>query len=78
MATGIFTFSNGYGYSEQMESPDEYQTYNIVIGNGLVDNQARGTVTLNSEPDCRGNSGYLHSRSSKYLGESWRRFGFTS
>ncbi|MFE7797583.1 hypothetical protein [Nocardia sp. NPDC057440] len=78
MATGTFTFNNDYGYSEQIENPEEYQTYNIVIGNGLVDNQTSATVTLYSEPDCRGNFDYLHSRSSKYLSEAWRSFRFTS
>ncbi|MFQ6394496.1 hypothetical protein ACLMAJ_13645 [Nocardia sp. KC 131] len=78
MAVGTFNYQNASGYSERIENPAEYQNYNLIVGNGLVDNQTSATVTLYSDLDGRGDSDYLYPNSSRYLSRGYRSFKFTS
>ncbi|WP_280236702.1 hypothetical protein [Nocardia cyriacigeorgica] len=78
MTVGAFFYPNASGYSDRIENPDPYQTYNITIRSGLVDNQTNSTVTLYSLPDCRGDSQYLNSNTSAYISTSFESFRFTT
>ncbi|WP_327110889.1 hypothetical protein OHB12_24190 [Nocardia sp. NBC_01730] len=78
MAVGTFTYQNASGYSDQIIDPGEYRTYNIDIGQGLIENKTNATVRLYTDRDGRGDSDYLNPSSSTYLSRSYQSCVFTT
>ncbi|WP_433710024.1 hypothetical protein ACQP2U_26930 [Nocardia sp. CA-084685] len=78
MAVGSFTYQNGSGYSDRIDNPDEYRTYNIAIGRGAVDNQTNATVWLYARGDGQGDSIYVNPGASTYVSTGYQSCKFTS
>ncbi|UAK31455.1 hypothetical protein K8O92_27295 [Nocardia asteroides] len=78
MAVGTFRYQNSSGYSEQIQNPEEYRTYNIEITRGSVENNTNATARMYTEEDGRGNSDYLNPGNSRYITTSYRSCVFTT
>lgn len=78
MAVGTFIYQNASGYSDRINDPDEYRTYNIDIGNGSVENKTNATVRLYTGTDGRGDSDYLYPNTSAYLTRNYLSCVFTT
>ncbi|MEU7766916.1 hypothetical protein AB0B25_17540 [Nocardia sp. NPDC049190] len=78
MAFGTFSYQNGSGYSDRIDNPEDYRTFNIEIGKGAVDNQTNATVRLYTGPDGRGDSHYVNPHSSAYLSTSYQSCMFST
>ncbi|MEV2219834.1 hypothetical protein AB0E01_08140 [Nocardia vinacea] len=78
MAVGSFSYQNGSGYSDRIDNPDEYRTYNVAIGRGAADNQTNATVWLYARTDGQGDSIYLDPGTSTYVSSGYQSCKFTS
>ncbi|NUS42532.1 MAG: hypothetical protein HOQ24_02385 [Mycobacteriaceae bacterium] len=78
MASGTFSFQNTSGYTDRIDNPDEYRTYNIGIRPGSIENRTTATAWLYSRPDGGGDSEYVNPNSSTYATKGYQSFKFTS
>ncbi|WP_433192708.1 hypothetical protein ACQP1G_28910 [Nocardia sp. CA-107356] len=77
MAVGSFSYQNASGYSDRIDNPDEYRTYNVAIGKGAADNQTNATVWLYTRPEGQGSSDYLDPGNSTYVSSGYQSCKFT-
>lgn len=78
MATGVFSYRDGSGSTKQIANPADYQEYNIVIGNGDVNNATTSTAMLYSDPMGGGTSESIYPGGSYYSTKVFRSCKFVS